>query len=199
MCGVRGKGAKRPERAKSVHRSSGDASESIKSLSSAELQPGVLRPAFGPYHLAGWCYQAALRLYELTDRPPGTYVRRFIAIAPGNRSQAYFNRGDHLLAALSIVDALEQWDVYRAWTDEHADQLSDAVLEVGVESYLRHQADLLGRVQLLIPALAPDEVQLSGVMSAILQRDWEQARTLLRADGWALSGSQAGGIEWWDE
>ena len=173
----------------------------LTSAALAESQSATvtLRPLYGPYQLAGWCYQSAIRIYELTDRPPGTYIRRFVAIAPGAAAQAAYNQGDHLLAAIRIIDALESWEVYRAWTNVHAEILDDAVLEVGVDSYLRHNADLLGRLNQLLPVLAEDAELANNVLAAIRQQDWQAAKDVLRMPGWRLGGAQVGGIQWWDE
>ena len=98
-----------------------------------------------------------------------------------------------------IIDALAAWDVYRAWTDTHADQLTDEVLRVGVESYLRNNADLLGRLNQLLPALAETPEFANNVLAALRVRNWTAAKTILRQPGWRLGGAQVGGIDWWDE
>ncbi|MHC5067265.1 MAG: hypothetical protein ACYTF0_01625 [Planctomycetota bacterium] len=155
--------------------------------------------ALSNYQLARRIYNAALALAAERDKRAPVQVRRLIAMSYEYDGNLRRNRGDHHGALLAYLDGLEDWQAVLRWQKDPLNDPGPDLRAMTEESYQRNEGRQRTVAADLARRLAPDPLTAAQVASAISERDFARARTLLALPGWHQSVADAGAVRWYDE
>lgn len=156
-------------------------------------------PGIGNYGISARLYTAAERAAEVNGLKLPPFVRRMVPLAIERDGNQRRNRGEHLAALRSYLEALVSWQVALAWSAvPPADENMLEDQRINRDIFEHNDGRLRRKVALLAERLAPDAAATARLLAEVENKRWDAAEKELASSGWKSAVGRAR-VRWLDE